>query len=59
MELFAMAGFISESDLMECLELHILRGRQIGQIFIEQGLINNEILRKCNCAAGHDRRRFN
>lgn len=43
-ELFAMAGFISESDLMECLELHILRGRQIGQIFIEQGLINNEIL---------------
>lgn len=43
-ELFAMAGFVSESDLMECLELHILRGRQIGQIFIEQGLINNEIL---------------
>jgi len=43
-ELFAMAGFISESDLMECLELHILRGRQIGQIFIEQGLVNHEIL---------------
>lgn len=43
-ELFAMAGFISESDLMECLELHVLRGRQIGQIFIEQGLINHEVL---------------
>lgn len=43
-ELFAMAGFVSDTDLMECLELHILRGRQIGQIFIEQGLVNSEVL---------------
>ncbi len=43
-ELLAMAGFVSDSDLMECLEIHILRGRQIGQIFIEQGLVNHEIL---------------
>jgi len=43
-ELFAMAGFISDSDLMECLELHVLRGRQIGQIFIEQGLISPAVL---------------
>lgn len=43
-ELFAMAGFVSDSDLMECLEIHILRGRQIGQIFVEQGLISHEVL---------------
>ncbi len=43
-ELFAMAGFVSECDLMECLEIHILRGRQIGQIFVEQGLITHEVL---------------
>jgi len=43
-ELFAMAGFVSDSDMLECLEIHILRGRQIGQIFIEQGLITHEIL---------------
>lgn len=43
-ELFSMAGFVSESDAMECMEIHILRGRQIGQIFIEQGFITHEIL---------------
>ncbi len=43
-ELFSMAGFVSESDAMECMEIHILRGRQIGQIYIEQGLITHEIL---------------
>lgn len=43
-ELFAMAGFVSDTDLMECLELHVLRGRQIGQLFIEQGLINSTVL---------------
>jgi hypothetical protein len=43
-ELFSMAGFVSESDAMECMEIHILRGRQIGQIFVEQGLITHEIL---------------
>ncbi|MBS1957827.1 MAG: hypothetical protein JST89_26865, partial [Cyanobacteria bacterium SZAS-4] len=43
-ELFAMAGFVSESDLLECLEIHVLRGRQIGQIFIEQGLITHDVL---------------
>lgn len=43
-ELFAMAGFVSDTDMMECLELHILRGRQIGQIFIEQGLVNRDVL---------------
>lgn len=43
-ELFAMAGFVSEMDMMECMEIHILRGRQIGQIFIEQGLITHDIL---------------
>ena len=43
-ELFSMAGFVSESDAMECLEIHILRGRQIGQIYIEQGFITHETL---------------
>ncbi len=43
-ELFSMAGFVCESDMMECMEIHILRGRQIGQIFIEQGFITHEIL---------------
>jgi len=43
-ELFSMAGFVSESDMMECMEIHILRGRQVGQIFIEQGFINHETL---------------
>ncbi len=43
-ELFSMAGFVSESDAMECMEIHILRGRQIGQVFIEQGFINHETL---------------
>ncbi len=43
-ELFSMAGFVSESDAMECMEIHILRGRQIGQVFIEQGFINHATL---------------
>lgn len=43
-ELFAMAGFISESDMMECLEIHILRARQLGQVFVEQGLIDHQTM---------------
>lgn len=41
-ELFAMAGFISDTDMMECLEIHVLRGRQLGHIFIEQGFVDHE-----------------
>lgn len=41
-ELFAMAGFISDTDTMECLEIHVLRGRQLGHIFIEQGFVSHD-----------------
>ncbi|HNB22099.1 MAG TPA: hypothetical protein PKZ32_06775, partial [Candidatus Melainabacteria bacterium] len=41
-ELFAMAGFISDTDMMECLEIHVLRGRQLGHIFIEQGFVSHD-----------------
>jgi hypothetical protein len=41
-ELFAMAGFVSDTDMMECLEIHVLRGRQLGHIFIEQGFVKHE-----------------
>lgn len=43
-ELFEMAGFVSDSDMLECLEIHVLRGRQLGQIFLEQGLVNHQTL---------------
>lgn len=43
-ELFAMAGFVSDSDMLECLEIHVLRGRQLGQILIEQGLVDHETM---------------
>jgi len=43
-ELFSMAGFISESDMLECLEIHILKGQQLGQIFVEQGLVTNDLI---------------
>ncbi|MBX9948350.1 MAG: hypothetical protein K2Y39_04260 [Candidatus Obscuribacterales bacterium] len=41
-ELFAMSGFVSDTDMMECLEIHVLRGRQLGHIFIEQGFVTHD-----------------
>jgi len=51
-ELFSMAGFISESDMLECLEIHILKGQQLGQIFVEQGHVSNDLIERRSCCRG-------
>jgi hypothetical protein len=39
-ELAYMAGLLSESDLVECLELELFKQKQFGQVLMEQGLIS-------------------
>lgn len=43
-ELIAMAGFVSETDLLECLEVELVKEKQFGQILLEQGLVNHDLL---------------
>ncbi|MCW5823899.1 MAG: hypothetical protein KIT34_13925 [Cyanobacteria bacterium TGS_CYA1] len=43
-ELVAMAGFVSESDMLECLEIELVKEKQFGQILLEQGLVTSELL---------------
>lgn len=43
-ELIAMAGFVSETDLLECLEVELVKEKQFGQILLEQGLVNQDLL---------------
>lgn len=43
-ELIAMAGFVSESDLLECLEVELVKEKQFGQILLEQGLVTHDLL---------------
>ncbi len=37
-ELVSMSGLISQSDLVECLELELFKHKQFGQVLLEQGL---------------------
>ncbi len=43
-ELVAMAGLLSESDLLECLEIELNKEKQFGQILLEQGLVTHDLL---------------
>ncbi len=43
-ELIAMAGFVSESDLLECLEVELVKEKQFGQIMLEQGHVTHDLL---------------
>ena len=39
-----MAGFVSETDLLECLEVELVKEKQFGQILLEQGLVTHDLL---------------
>lgn len=43
-ELYAMSGLLSEVDLLECLEIHLTKQKQLGQILLEQGLTTPALL---------------
>jgi hypothetical protein len=43
-ELAQMAGFLSESDMLECLEIEIVKEKQFGQILLEQGHVTQQLL---------------
>jgi hypothetical protein len=38
-ELFAMASYLTESDMLDCTELELVKGKQIGQILVEHGFV--------------------
>jgi len=43
-ELVSMSGLISQSDLIECLEVELFKHKQFGQVLLEQGLISQSQL---------------
>ena len=43
-ELIQMAGFMGESDMLECLEIEIVKEKQFGQILLEQGHVTHPLL---------------
>ena len=43
-ELVLMAGFLSEGDMLECLEIELIKEKQFGQILLEQGLVTHDLL---------------
>jgi len=43
-ELFQMSGFLGESDMLECLEIELVKEKAFGQILLEQGLATNNLL---------------
>lgn len=43
-ELCQMAGFMGESDMLECLEIEIVKEKQFGQILLEQGHVTHPLL---------------
>ena len=43
-ELIAMSGLISEGDLIECVEIQLVKEKQFGQILLEQGLVTQDVL---------------
>jgi hypothetical protein len=43
-ELCQMAGFLGETDMLECLEIEIVKEKQFGQILLEQGHVTQALL---------------
>jgi hypothetical protein len=43
-ELVLMAGFLTEGEILECLELQLIKEKQFGQILLEQGLVTQDLL---------------
>ncbi|MDR3612452.1 MAG: hypothetical protein P4L53_02735 [Candidatus Obscuribacterales bacterium] len=43
-ELFQMSGFLGESDMLECLEIELVKEKSFGQILLEQGLATSSLL---------------
>lgn len=43
-ELCLMSGLMGESDMLECLEIEIVKEKQFGQILLEQGLVTQVLL---------------
>jgi hypothetical protein len=43
-ELFQMSGFLGESDMLECLEIELVKEKSFGQILLEQGLATSNLL---------------
>ncbi|MBK7836361.1 MAG: hypothetical protein IPP57_21395 [Candidatus Obscuribacter sp.] len=43
-ELVLMAGFLSEGDMLECMEIELVKEKQFGQILLEQGLVTHDLL---------------
>lgn len=43
-ELFGMANFLSESDLMDCFEIEVCQNKPFGQVIVDQGLVNQNVL---------------
>jgi len=43
-ELCQMSGFLGESDMLECLEIEIVKEKQFGQILLEQGHVTQALL---------------
>ncbi len=43
-ELCQMSGFLGESDMLECLEIEIVKEKQFGQILLEQGHVTQPLL---------------
>ncbi|MBS2009739.1 MAG: hypothetical protein JST01_21975, partial [Cyanobacteria bacterium SZAS TMP-1] len=43
-ELLVMAGFLTDTDVMSCLELGLLTERPIGEVMVEQGYVSPEML---------------
>lgn len=43
-ELVLMAGFLAEGDMLECLEIELMKEKQFGQILLEQGLVTHDLL---------------
>ncbi len=43
-ELFRMAGLITESDMLECLEIELVKEKLFGQILLEQGHATHPLL---------------
>ncbi len=43
-ELFQMAGFLGDGDMLECLEIELVKEKQFGQILLEQGHATHSLL---------------
>lgn len=43
-ELFQMSGFLGDGDMLECLEIELVKEKQFGQILLEQGHATHSLL---------------